>query len=227
MYPSSRIPYPKIVDDASAADKAAYANTLLEWSIKDQQALGIIHLHITDSCQVHIKDTNFSSMAWKLLKDTYSKASPAVIHADFKQAVGFCLSGNSPAREINQLVCLLEQLKSNKVDLSEPVRALILINAIPHKWDAAASHVLLGTPFDLLTIQAVRAAKPTLSTAEANKLSAVKQKVKKLAQFTSNPSEKHLNKAKYICHYLAGTCNYALVYKGKNGNGIHAFTDSD
>ena len=38
--------------------------------------------------------------------------------------------------------------------------------------------------------------------------------VTKLSQFTANPSQEHLDRAKSICHYLVGTKNYALVYDG-------------
>ena len=51
--------------------------------------------------------------------------------------------------------------------------------------------------------------------------------VTKLAQFASNPSQEHLDKAKYICRYLAGTRNYALIYDGKSGKGLQGYTDSD
>ena len=51
--------------------------------------------------------------------------------------------------------------------------------------------------------------------------------VTKLAQFAANPSQEHLNSAKYICHYLVGTKEYSLVYDGKTAKGIAAYTDSD
>ena len=31
----------------------------------------------------------------------------------------------------------------------------------------------------------------------------------------------------YICHYLLGTSNYALIFNGKGDGGIIAYTDSD
>ena len=37
---------------------------------------------------------------------------------------------------------------------------------------------------------------------------------------------KHINLCKHICHYLAGTQIYSLVYKS-DGNGIDTWTDSD
>ncbi len=51
--------------------------------------------------------------------------------------------------------------------------------------------------------------------------------VTKLAQFAANPSKEHLDKAKYILHYLAGTAKYALVYNGASNKGLIAYTDSD
>ena len=51
--------------------------------------------------------------------------------------------------------------------------------------------------------------------------------VTKLSQHAANPSQDHLNRALYICCYLASTSNYALVYDGLYGDGFQAYTDSD
>ena len=51
--------------------------------------------------------------------------------------------------------------------------------------------------------------------------------VTKLAQFSANPTQEHLDRAKYIFKYLLGTKNYALVYDGKQGDGLIGYTDSD
>ena len=51
--------------------------------------------------------------------------------------------------------------------------------------------------------------------------------ITKLAQFTANPSQEHLNSAKYICCYLVGTKDYYIVYDGKMAKGLAAYTDSD
>ena len=51
--------------------------------------------------------------------------------------------------------------------------------------------------------------------------------VTKLAQYASNPSEDHLSKVLYICHYLVGTQHYHLTYDRASGQGISACTDSD
>ena len=51
--------------------------------------------------------------------------------------------------------------------------------------------------------------------------------VTQLAWHTANPSPDHLNRALYICRYLLGTQEYALVYKGKSKLSIYAYTNSD
>ena len=51
--------------------------------------------------------------------------------------------------------------------------------------------------------------------------------VTKLAQFVANPSQEHLDKAKYILCYLVGTVKYTLVYKGTSSKGLIVYADSD
>jgi hypothetical protein len=51
--------------------------------------------------------------------------------------------------------------------------------------------------------------------------------VTKLSQFAANPNKDHLDRAMYICRYLLGTSDYALVYDGKSDGGLLAYADSD
>jgi transposase InsO family protein len=51
--------------------------------------------------------------------------------------------------------------------------------------------------------------------------------VTKLSQFAANPNKDHLDRAMYICRYLLGTSDYALVYNGKSDGGLLAYADSD
>jgi hypothetical protein len=51
--------------------------------------------------------------------------------------------------------------------------------------------------------------------------------VTKLSQYASNPTEKHLGKALYICHYLLGMPDYALVYDGPSNGSLLAYADSN
>jgi len=49
----------------------------------------------------------------------------------------------------------------------------------------------------------------------------------KLSQFSANSSKKHYKWAKYICHYLAGTKDYTMVFDGNTNKGLIAHSDSD
>jgi hypothetical protein len=51
--------------------------------------------------------------------------------------------------------------------------------------------------------------------------------VTRLAQYAANPSQEHMDKALYICKYLAGTANYELIYDGSSNKGLLAYSDSD
>jgi len=51
--------------------------------------------------------------------------------------------------------------------------------------------------------------------------------VTQLTWHTANSSKDHLNKALYICQYLARTQDYTLVYKGDSKLGIHVYINLD
>jgi len=49
----------------------------------------------------------------------------------------------------------------------------------------------------------------------------------KLSQFSANPRKEHYERAKYICHYLAGTKDYTMIFDGNTNEGLIAHSDSD
>jgi len=51
--------------------------------------------------------------------------------------------------------------------------------------------------------------------------------VTQLAHYIANPSQDHLNRVYYICHYLVSTQNYALVYRGDSKLRVYACIDSN
>jgi len=51
--------------------------------------------------------------------------------------------------------------------------------------------------------------------------------VTKLVQYAARPTQEHLSKVLYICHYLVGTKNYCITYDGSSSQGLMACTDSD
>jgi len=49
----------------------------------------------------------------------------------------------------------------------------------------------------------------------------------KLSQFSANPSKEHFERAKYICHYLAGIKDYTMIFDGNTNEGLIVHSDSD
>ena len=49
----------------------------------------------------------------------------------------------------------------------------------------------------------------------------------KMSQFSVNPTEDHLNHAKYIFHYLQGSRNYGIEYKRSSSFRVEAYSDAD
>ena len=55
----------------------------------------------------------------------------------------------------------------------------------------------------------------------------IAQAVIKMSQFSSNPSEEHLQKALYIVWYLVGTKTLCIKYDGASKAGFVAYSDTD
>ena len=55
----------------------------------------------------------------------------------------------------------------------------------------------------------------------------IAQAVIKMLQFSSNPSEDHLQKALYIVCYLLGTKTLCIKYDGASTTGFMAYSDTD
>ena len=49
----------------------------------------------------------------------------------------------------------------------------------------------------------------------------------KMSQFSANPTEDHLNHAKYIFRYLRGNRNYGIEYKRSSSLKVEAYSDAD
>src|SRR5271170_7913889 len=89
-YPNNDIKSPgRPGPTASTTEKEAFD----QWLLKDSQAIGTIVLRTSVSCRIHFKDKVSSWGHWTALKEAYSEVGASVISADFRQAVGFRISG--------------------------------------------------------------------------------------------------------------------------------------
>jgi hypothetical protein len=67
----------------------------MEWSNCDDQAIGIIQLQLIDNLYEKVGSTWWKTS--KNLEDTFGTPGLAIIHADFKKAISFRLTGGNPA----------------------------------------------------------------------------------------------------------------------------------
>jgi hypothetical protein len=65
--------------------------------------------------------------------------SRLIIHTNFKKAISFKLTGGNSALKIATLFTLFAHLKANKAELSEFYQVMLLIKALPAKWNPLAS----------------------------------------------------------------------------------------
>src|SRR5215471_7201343 len=106
-------------------------------------ALGLMQLKMTRSLHHHIMDTVIARDLWDNLKTAYGISGPAKVYADFRWVMSFKISGNGhPTPEILKLHNLINQLRLDNVVLDDFMQAMILLNAIPVKWDSVPATIL-------------------------------------------------------------------------------------
>ena len=108
-----------------------------EWIEKDEQAQGIIQLRLTHNLHSLMGITTYRT--WRNIEESYGKPGVALIFADFKALTTFRLSGSNPTLEISKMITLLECLCVNHCQFLEFMQMMLLLSALPQKWDHLAS----------------------------------------------------------------------------------------
>ena len=171
-----------------------------EWMEKDEQAQGLIQLWLSHNLHTLIGVTAYQT--WRNIEDSYGKPGAALIFADFKVLNTFRLSGSDPTPEISKMVTLLERLCVNHCQFLEFMQMMLLLNALPQKWDHLALVYIQETKvknFSLVSLREQIIGKweclnASRASTSANKLSAVKQKGKS-PRFDSQKQKTDNNKA--------------------------------
>src|SRR5271170_3297385 len=179
--------------------QAGAAPTQLELAAQaawDEQVYGILALRLSPNLRNHLGTPgaagapmvpNTSAQIWASLRATFGTPGIAAVFGDFNQAQNIKISGTqNPQIEIECLHTLLERLRANGVILADYVQGMILLGAIPLKWDHVAAMYLQNTPtMAAVTFATVRTAimaefervaRPSAHVAD--KISAVKRKGK-------------------------------------------------
>jgi hypothetical protein len=167
----------------TADEVAAYNANFKDWNKENQKALGAITLRLSAQLRHHRTDSAFTT--WRDLAAQFGASSVSAQFADFKSVLALKLSGGNPVPEIERLATLFGRLDQSPLELTDTLQAMILLAAIPQKWDSVAQMYLqrpnLATALTFANVRAAilqeyeRHGRP-VDRSGAHKLSAVKRK---------------------------------------------------
>jgi len=169
---------------ATASETTIYNDAYVKWNVADNKATGVITLRISASLR-HYHSANQSARTfWENLKTAFGAASMPAVYVDFKQVINTKLSGGNPVPKMERMATLFGCLVTNSLTIIASLQGLILLAALPNKWDNVAQLFMQRTDLTTsLTFSNVRTAikqeyecagRPANSS--ARKLSAVKRK---------------------------------------------------
>jgi len=134
-YVSSLIPKPALESSAPTTAESVKAHN--DWISEDSAAIGYIKMKCTESVVVGIPASHTTSKeVWDGLKEKFNKASAAIVLQEIRSAFSFRLSDGDPMHEISKLSVMFSCLSDWGFSIPDFVHALILIMAIPSKWDS-------------------------------------------------------------------------------------------
>src|SRR5882672_8058525 len=133
----------------------AFQEAFTPWRKLNDKALGAITLRLA----AHLRHHRVAGAreTWQVLATLYGGSLYSATYSDFKQVLGIKLSGNNPIPEIERMATLFGRLTANSFDLPDSVEAMILLAAIPSKWDNVAQLYLQRNDLETsLTFDKVR-----------------------------------------------------------------------
>ncbi|KAF9262948.1 hypothetical protein L218DRAFT_987954 [Marasmius fiardii PR-910] len=130
-----------VTTPVSPEDMKEYSKELREWKKYEEHALGCLTLSVSLTVSEYIKDKSAKD-AWAALKEKYGTASVVTVFGYFKELITFKLSGDNPLPEFTRFDYMVKRLELNDLPLPAFIKAMLLIVAIPQKWDRAVSHCL-------------------------------------------------------------------------------------
>jgi len=114
----------------------AYRTAAAKWSAADDRAMGAITLHLAPQLQHYCAVT--ARATWGNLQTAFGRTSMSAVYADFKQVLNTKLSGGNPVPELELMATLFGRLQSNDLRIPNPLQGLMLLAAMPSKWDSVA-----------------------------------------------------------------------------------------
>jgi gag-polypeptide of LTR copia-type len=163
----------------------ANLDAIAAWDEADEQAQGILGLRLSTNLCTYLGAT--AHALWQALDNAFGQPGISNICADLQATLHVKISeGQNPQVEMQRLLTLFERLHANGMTINDPIQGMMLLNALPQKWDGVAmvylqgQNVLANVTFasvrDAIMAEFERTSRP--SSLAIQKISAVKRKGK-------------------------------------------------
>ena len=159
QYINSQIERPDVLDPKKSTEDELKANkvALNEWDRMDNMAIGHMTLCLSASIQEEVSSLNTAFSIWDCLENHYAKATPTTIYKDFKEALSVHLHANqNPSPSMDKMAACFQCLMSVEVDVPEQIRAMMLLTALPQKWEMLVSIITQQCNLDSIKFVDVR-----------------------------------------------------------------------
>src|SRR5271163_4166576 len=122
---------------------AAAGPDQLAWDVSDDMALGHLTLRMSHNIRNHVGAS--SAATWTALQTAYGAVGVSRIYGDFKALVSFKFSvSQNPQAEIERFNVHERRLAAQQVIIPNAIQAMLLLAALPAKWDHIAAIYLQG-----------------------------------------------------------------------------------
>ena len=117
------------------------------WQTTRDKCLGTIMIYCSGLIQQAITALDNPHTVWNTLQTTYSTPGAAGIYVEFRKAVRMQIRENEdPNPCIQEMQSVFSYLATNGLTLPDSARAMILLSALPSKWEGFASTILVTLP---------------------------------------------------------------------------------
>jgi hypothetical protein len=118
-------------------------------------AIGHLMLRVNPSIQQELDSlptASFANNYWTHLSTCYGTATPSSVYKDFKETLNIRLNpGQHPTQQIDHMVAAFQHLTAASIIIPPQIQAMILLSALPQKWEMLVS--IVTQQHALMTIQ--------------------------------------------------------------------------
>jgi hypothetical protein len=116
-----------------------------KWFEKDAMAIGHLTLRVNPFIQQELDSlpaTSFADDYWTHLSTRYGTTMPSSVYKDFKETLNIRLNPSQhPTQQIDHMVTAFQHLTATSIIIPPQIQAMILLSALPQKWEMLVSIV--------------------------------------------------------------------------------------